>query len=293
MNDFYVVLVGCLVAIPCAILGSWLLLRRLSMVGDAISHAILPGIVIGFLITNSRNTGPMLFWACLFGMLCTVLIEWLQHRVRLQSDAAIGITFTWLFAVGVILVSLFSGQVDLDQDCVLYGELAYVPLDLWVTTSGWNLGPKAAWIMGSVTLLVLLFTVLAYKELKISAFDPAYAQLLGFRTAIWHYTLMAMVSLVTVTAFESVGAILVVALLVVPAATAYILVRDLKLMILLASLFGVVSATFGYALAAKIDGSIAGGITTVAGGLLLVALAASRIKRIYQVRQSSQLATGL
>ena len=272
MEAFYVILVGSLVAVPCALLGSWLLLRRLSMVGDAISHAILPGIVIGFLITSSRNTGPMLFWACAFGMLCTVLIEWLQHRVRLQSDAAIGITFTWLFAIGVVLVSLYSGQVDLDQDCVLYGELAYVPLDLIVTDSGWNLGPRAAWIMGTVTAIVLTYTFLCYKEMKLTTFDPAYAELLGFKTAVWHYSLMALVSLVTVTAFESVGAILVVALLVVPAAAAFVLVRDLKSMLILASLLGVVTSIGGYALAATIDGSIAGGITVVGGVLLAAAI---------------------
>lgn len=278
MDAFYVILVSALVAIPCALLGCWLLLRKMTMVGDAISHAILPGIVIGFLLTGSRNSGPMLVWACAFGLLTTFMIEWLHTKVRLQNDAAIGVTFTWLFAIGVILVSLYSSQVDLDQDCVLYGEIAYVPLDLWVTDSGWNLGPRAAWVMGAVTALVLLFTTLAYKELAITTFDPAYASLSGFRTRVWHYLLMGLVSLVTVTAFESVGAILVVAFLVVPAAIAYLLVNSLPIMLMLSALVGVVIAVSGYAVAAVQQGSIAGAMATVSGVLLALAVLVSKLR---------------
>ncbi len=270
MDGFYIILVGSLVAVSCALLGCWLILRKMAMVGDAISHAILPGIVIAFLATGTRNTGPMLFWACMFGLLSTVLIEWLHQKARLQTDAAIGVTFTWLFAIGVILVSVYSSEVDLDQDCVLYGEIAYVPLDLWVTGSGWNLGPKVAWILGGVLTLVVTFVTLGYKELQLSTFDAEFARFTGMRTQIWHYSLMSLVSLVTVTAFEAVGAILVVALLVVPAAVAYLLVNSLRAMLLLAALVGVVCSVGGYGMAVVTGGSIAGAMATAAGLLLLL-----------------------
>lgn len=279
MDAFYIILVGCLVAVPCALLGSWLILRKMAMVGDAISHAILPGIVIAFLLTGSRSTGPMLLWACLFGLLSTILIEWLHQKAKLQSDAAIGVTFTWLFALGVIMVSLFSSSVDLDQDCVLYGEIAYVPLDLWITKSGFNLGPSIAWILGAVALLVIGFVVANYKELQLSTFDQEFARLVGLRTTVWHYSLMALTSLVTVTAFEAVGAILVVAFLVVPAAAAYLLTNSLKVMLMLSVLLGIAATIGGYGLAMVTSGSIAGAMASASGLILLLAILVSAIQK--------------
>src|SRR5690606_10985394 len=146
-----------------------------------------------------------------------------HKKARLQSDASIGVTFTWLFAIGVILISVYAGQVDLDQDCVLYGEIAYVPLDTIITPDGKNLGPKALYVMGVVFIAVVAFIVTCYKVLLLSTFDPAFATSIGIATSLWHYLLMGAVSATTVASFESVGAILVVALLIAPAATAYLL----------------------------------------------------------------------
>ncbi|MEX0968164.1 MAG: metal ABC transporter permease [Bacteroidia bacterium] len=272
MDSFWIMLTGSLVAVTCGLLGCFLILRRMAMVGDAISHAVLPGIVIAFFISGSRTSLPMLVGAAAVGLLTTWLIEVFNKKARLQKDASIGLTFTSLFAIGVILISAFGGNVDLDQDCVLYGEIAYVPLDLWITGSGISLGPAPVWILGLVFLLVVLMIVAGYKGLYLTTFDEQYAAALGISTAFWHYLLMSAVSLTTVVSFESVGAILVVALLIAPAVTAYMLTDDFRKMLFISALAGIVSAVGGYYLAVSINGSIAGAMATVAGFLFALAL---------------------
>lgn len=265
MNSFWIILAGSLVATSCGLLGCYLILRRMAMVGDAISHAVLPGIVIAFMLSGSRDSITMLFGAGIIGILTTFLIEFFHRKGRLQIDASIGVTFTWLFAIGVILISLFAGQVDIDQDCVLYGEIAYVPLDIWITGAGTLMGPRAIYISGSVLLIVTLFITLGYKELFVTTFDPALATAIGISTSLWHYLLMGAVSLTTVASFESVGAILVVALLVAPASTAYLLTHNFKVMLIISAGIGVLIAITGYYLAVWLDGSIAGAMATMAG----------------------------
>lgn len=272
-NDIYIIATAGLVSISCALLGCYLILRKMAMVGDAISHAVLPGIVIAFLISGSRDSVTMLIGAGLIGILTTFLIEFFHKKARLQTDASIGVTFTWLFAVGVVLISLFAGKVDIDQDCVLYGEIAYVPLDLWITADGLIMGPRAIYIVGAILVLILLFIILGYKELFVTTFDPAYASAIGISTAVWHYLLMGAVSATTVASFEQVGAILVVALLIAPPATAYLLTDNFKTMLIISSLTGVLSSVFGYYLAVWLDASIAGSIASMAGvffGLALI-----------------------
>jgi manganese/zinc/iron transport system permease protein len=265
INDLYILITACLVSTSCALLGCYLILRKMAMVGDAISHAVLPGIVIAFLLSGSRDSTTMLIGAGLIGILTTFLIEFFHKKAKLQTDASIGVTFTWLFAVGVVLVTVFASKVDLDQDCVLYGEIAYVPLDILITDSNVNLGPRALYIMSFILIGVLLFIILGYKELFLTTFDPSYAQAIGISVTLWHYMLMGAVSATTVASFESVGAILVVALMIGPAATAYLLTDDFKVMLLYASLAGVISSVSGFYVAVWLDGSIAGGIAMMTG----------------------------
>lgn len=265
MNAFWIILTGSLVATCCSLLGCYLILRRMAMVGDAISHAVLPGIVIAFLFTGSRDSIPMIIGAGLLGVFTTFLIEFFHRYARVQADASIGITFTWLFAIGIILISVFAGQVDLDQDCVLYGEIAYVPLDLWLTEDGLSYGPQTIWTLGFVTILIIAFITFGYKELFLTAFDPGYAAVIGISTTLWYYLLMTAVSLTTVASFESVGAILVVAFLVGPPATAYLLTDNFKTMLVFSVIIGIVASIVGYYLAYWLDGSIAGAIATVTG----------------------------
>lgn len=272
LNDVYIIVTAVLVSTTCAILGCFLILRKMAMVGDAISHAVLPGIVIAFLLSGSRDSTTMLIGAGLIGILTTFLIEFFHTKAKLQTDASIGVTFTWLFAIGVVLITAFAGKVDLDQDCVLYGEIAYVPLDVVITDDGTVLGPRAIYIMAVVLIGVIVFVSLNFKELFLTTFDPAFAKAIGISTALWHYLLMGAVSATTVASFESVGAILVVALLIGPAATAYLLTDDLPHMIFIAVVAGMIGSVSGFYLAVQIDGSIAGGIATMIGVIFMIAL---------------------
>jgi manganese/zinc/iron transport system permease protein len=262
--------VGALVGASCALLGCFLVLRRLAMLGDAISHAVLPGIVIAFLLTGSRSSLPMFVGAVLVGALTAFLVQLLSER-GVQGDAAIGVTFTTLFAVGVLLVSLYGSQVDLDLDCVLYGEIAYAPFDT-ITFAGRSLGPRALWTNGALLLVNAALVGVFAKQFKLCAFDPEMAAAVGIPVALFHYLLMGLVAATTVGAFESVGAILVVAMLIVPAATAFLLARRLSTMIAIAIALGVAASGGGYLLARVLDCSIAGAMATVGGGFFFLAL---------------------
>jgi manganese/zinc/iron transport system permease protein len=275
MNAFWIILTGTLVAASCGLLGIFLILRKMAMVGDAISHAVLPGIVVAFLVSGGRDSFIMLIAASLTGVLTTFLIEFFHRKGHLQADASIGVTFTWLFAVGIILISLFAGQVDLDQDCVLYGEIAYVPLDVWITGGGTNMGPRSIYILGFTLALNIIFLFVGRKELSITTFDPAYAMAIGISTAFWHYLLMSLVSLTTVAAFESVGAILVIAFLIVPPATAYLLTNKMSTIIAITMGLSVAISILGYGLAVWINGSISGAMATVAGVFFALAFVVS------------------
>ncbi len=270
MEVLWIIIVGALVAINCSLIGTYLILRKMAMMGDAISHAVLPGIVTAFMLTGSRAPFIMLIGASIMGIITTFLITFFHKKAQLKFDTSIGINFTWLFALGIILISLFTGKIDLDQDCVLYGEIAYVPFDMWVTKSGLNLGPRPIYLLGSVLFFNLCFILLNYRTLYITTFDPKFSAVLGIRTALWHYLLMGAVSITTIASFEAVGAIVVVALLVVPPATAYLLTQQLKSMLWIAAFIGIIVAITGYFLSTWIDGSISGAMATVASILFFI-----------------------
>jgi manganese/zinc/iron transport system permease protein len=268
--SLWIILIGSLASAACALVGCFLVLRKQAMMGDAISHSVLPGIAIAFLITQSRAPIPMLLGAGSLGLLTAFTTNALQRHGRLQPDASIGVTFTWLFAVGVILISAFAGHVDLDAECVLYGEIASSPWDTWLI-GNFDMGPRAVWILGAITLANLAFVTLGYKQLKLTSFDPEMAAALGINVTLWHYLLMGFVSFTTVGAFESVGAILVVAMLIVPPNTAYLLTDRLSRMVIFSVIIGILSAVGGYWLAALLDGSIAGAMAVVSGILFVLA----------------------
>lgn len=271
MNPTLVILlVGSCVGASCALVGTFLVLRKMALLGDAISHAVVPGIVIAFMITGDRAPLPMIVGAGLLGVLTVFLVELFNRTHRLKEDASIGVVFPALFSIGVLLVSRYAADVDLDLDCVLYGEIAYTPWDVLVI-SGSEIGPKALWVNGFVLLFDLVLVLLLYKELKLTTFDPQLAGALGFSPILMHYVLMSAVSVTVVGAFESVGAILVVAMLVVPPASAYLLTDRLGWMLVLAVVLGIVSAIVGYGLAHLLDASIAGAIATVSGAMFLLA----------------------
>lgn len=266
-----ILIVGSLVAASCALVGSFLVLRKMALMGDAISHSVLPGIVIAFFWTGDRAPLAMVLGAGALGVITVFLVELFHRSGRLKEDASIGVVFPALFSIGVILISRYASQVDLDLDCVLYGEIAYAPWDLLLFGEQ-SFGPKALWVTGGVFLLNLVLVVTLYKELKISTFDPELAASLGFSPVVLHYVLMSAVSMTVVGSFESVGAILVVAMLVVPPATAFLLTDRLSRMLVLAVGLGVVSAVGGYGIARWLDCSIAGAMATLAGVLFAAAL---------------------
>jgi len=269
--DLVIITTAVLVAVPCALLGTFLVLRQMSMLGDAISHAVLPGIVFAFFL--SESTGPLtsLVGAGAFGVLAAVLIEALGKTGRVREDSSIGIVFTALFALGVFLISRFASGVHLDLQHVLYGEIAFSPLNPLIL-GGVSLGPRSLWTLGIVTAIAVGLVALLYKELKLATFDAGLAAAVGLSPALVHYLLVGAVSVTTVGAFDSVGAILVVAFLVVPPATAYLLTERLPVMLALSVSFGVASALAGYGIATLFDVAISGTMAVAAGGFFLLAL---------------------
>ena len=262
-------LIAALVAVACAIPGTFLVLRKMAMISDAISHSILPGIVIGFFITHDLNSPVLILLASLTGIITVVLVEYIQKTGLVKEDTAIGLVFPALFSIGVIMIAKNANDVHLDVDAVLLGELAFAPFDRLII-AGTDIGPKSLWIISIILLVTIVLLFSFFKELKLSTFDAGLATSLGFSPVIIHYGLMSVASVTTVGAFDAVGAILVVALMIAPAAAAYLITKDLKKMILIACSFGVFSAISGYWIANILDASIAGSITSVLGLLFLL-----------------------
>ena len=262
-------LIAVVVAIACAIPGVFLVLRKMALISDAISHSILPGIVIGFFITQDLNSPLLILLAAVTGVITVVLVEMIQKTGLVKEDTAIGLVFPSLFSIGVIMIAKNANDVHLDVDAVLLGELAFAPFDR-LLLSGIDLGPKSLWVMGIVLLSTIILLILFFKELKVSTFDTGLSSALGFSPIILHYGLMSVSSITVVGAFDAVGAILVVALMIAPAATAYLLTNNLKKMLWLSIGFGVFSALAGYWLAHLIDASISGSMTTVLGIVFLI-----------------------
>ncbi|SDG71669.1 metal ABC transporter permease [Winogradskyella thalassocola] len=262
-------LIASLVAVACAIPGTFLVLRKMAMISDAISHSILPGIVVGFFVTQDLNSPLLILLAALTGIVTVVLVEYIQKTGLVKEDTAIGLVFPAMFSIGVILIAKNANDVHLDVDAVLLGELAFAPFDRLLIAET-DVGPKSLWVVGTILLITITLLILFFKELKISTFDKGLAASLGFSPAIIHYGLMSVASVTTVGSFDAVGAILVVALMIAPAAAAYLLTTDLKKMLALAIGFGIFSAIFGYWVAHWLDASIAGSITTVLGLVFLL-----------------------
>jgi ABC-type Mn2+/Zn2+ transport system permease subunit len=259
--------VGSVCNVSCAVLGCYLVLRRMSMLGDAISHAILPGLVIGFLLTGSISIVPMFAGALVFGMLTAFLTQTLQTYGRVSEDAGMGVVFTSLFALGVVLISGI-GRMHLDQDCVFEGKIDLVAIDI---TDFWGLSvPLALWSLFPVLVMAVAFILLFWKELKVASFDPMLATSMGINATLIHYLLMGMVAGTTVAAFEAVGSILVVAMLIVPGATAHLLTDRLGWMILWSAVVGILAAILGYIGAAYWNTSVAGMMAVAVGGQFLV-----------------------
>lgn len=283
--DFWIVVVAMLSAAACAIPGVFLVLRRLSMMGDAISHSVLPGLAAAFLVTGSRESWPMFLGAAATGLATAFLVDFVQRRGRVDSGAAMGVVFTSLFALGLLMIRQAADRVDLDPACVLYGALESTVMEgvlrtwearmliaadpsmafaermrLWIAAV-----PMAAWTNGAVLLANGLFLAAFWKELKAAAFDPGFASMAGLRPQVLHYGLMGMTAVTTVAAFEAVGSILVIAMLVAPAATALLLSDRLGVVVVLSLLLAFACAIAGHWAAVAIPHALGLPETNTAG----------------------------
>jgi manganese/zinc/iron transport system permease protein len=265
-----IILTGVLVAVACALLGSFLLLRRMAMLADAISHAILPGLVAGYFLARGPNLLAGFAGAAVAAVITVALVEALQNTRRVGGESAIGIVFPAMFALGTFLVSKYFANVHLDTDAVLYGNIEFAAFDVFLL-GGANLGPQSLWVMSGLCIVNLLFVTLFFKELKLATFDPGLSAALGFSPVFIHYLLMTMVSITTVGAFTVVGAILVVGFIIVPAATAYLMTDDLRRMIVVAVIVGALSAVTGFFIALALDASVSGAMATMTGVFFLLA----------------------
>lgn len=265
MSDYlFIQLIAIVVATACVIPGTFLVLRKMAMMTDAITHTTLLGIVIAFFIVYDINSPVLILGAALIGII-TVYLVGLINRTRLVSeDSAIGVVFPLLFSLAIIIISRYARNVHLHVNSVLLGELAYAPFNRLVI-NGVDMGPKSLYTMGAILVMNILLVVLYFKELKLSTFDEGLSAVLGFSPVLIHYGLMTSVSITAVGAFEAVGSILVIAFMIGPPVTAYLLTDDLRRMIFLSVLFGAVNAVGGFQFALWMDVSIAGSMAMMTG----------------------------
>ncbi|WP_343635976.1 metal ABC transporter permease [Fluviicola sp.] len=279
MNDLLMILTACSVAVPASLLGVLLVSKSLVMVGDAISHAVLPGIVVAYLMSGTRDSVPMLFGAAVTGFLTTFLIDFLRKKWRIQEDAAIGFTFTFLFAIGVLMIAVFAGKnSDLDQECVLYGDLETSILDQ-VIVGEYLYGTRAILQLLPLTVVLLIVIIVGFKGWKVWAFNPQFGSFIGIPVQFFHLVLMLLLSVHAVLSFESVGVILVVGLLVLPAATALQFSRTLARTFLYSACIGIVACVLGVFLGKWINISISPLIVCVNGLIFLIAVLVSPFKK--------------
>lgn len=270
-------LIASLTAAACAIPGVFLVLRKMSMVSDSITHTILLGIVIAFFLTNDLSSPLLMVGAAVMGPVTVWLTELLTKTRLLSEDSATGMVFPLLFSAAVILITRYAGTAHLDTDSVLLGELAFAPFDRLII-GGADIGAKGVYVSGALLIINIVFTAVFFKELTLVSFDPILAGVMGFSPAIIHYALMTAASLTAVGAFEAVGSVLVTAFMIAPAAAAYLLTNNLKKMLILAVIMGGMSGVLGYQAAAFFEVSIAGSMACVCGIFFVIAFVYSRIK---------------
>ena len=273
MNSFQLIIItiACLTSVATALPGVFLVLRGVALMSDAISHAILPGIVLMFFLVHNLESPFLILGAALAGIATVLITEKIIASKRLKKDSAIGIVFPLFFSVGIILISMYARNVHLDMDMVLLGELAFAPFNR-LEIFGIDWGPRALWSMGIIALINTAFVFCCYKELQLSTFDPQLSSMLSFKPSYLYYALMVLTSITAVGAFNVVGSIVVVALMITPPATAYLLTNRLDIMVYLSVALGIIAAIGGYWLAHILNVSIAGAIATMSGILFLCTL---------------------
>ena len=282
-------------AAACAVLSPFLVLRKLSMVSDAISHSVLLGIVIAFFIVKDVGSPFLIVGAAIFGVITVFAVELLSGTGLVKNDDAVGIVFPMFFALAVVLITKFARNVHLDTDVVLMGEVIIAPLNR-IEFMGIDL-PKAFVQMGILLVINLLFVIIFFKELKVTTFDRGFATLAGFSSAALFYALMTLSSFTAVTAFDAVGAILVVSFLITPGAAAYLISKDLKVMIAISVGYAVINSIIGYVFSLLMNVSMSGMTAAAAGVTFLLTFLFNReglITAIFiRLQRKSELKLGL
>lgn len=269
--DIQVMLLACITACACVIPGIFLVLRGVALISDAISHAVLLGIVLLFLVIQDLHSPLLLLGASISGVLTVVFTEWIIATHCLKKDAAIGLIYPLFFSIGVLLISCFARNAHLDLDMIFLGDLAYAPFNRAII-AGIDFGPSAFIIMSIILGINILFITLFYKEITSSIFDPLFAHLNGMQPLIFYYILMILTSITTVGAFDVVGAIVVIALMITPPATALLLSSYLPHIISISISISIIASLLGYCIATLFDVSIAGSIATMSGVCFMVVL---------------------
>lgn len=274
---FWTVCIAFLVAVNCTLIGSFLVVRGQAMLGDAISHTALLGIVLAFLVSNSMHPLTILTGAIIAGVASTLLVSFLHRQLGTSTDMAINITFSAFFSLAIILIMLYTEKVDLDLECVLYGQLPMMPFDVWLY-KGYNLGPKAVYLLIGLLLANISFVTLCYPMLMLTSFDPMFATIMGVNTQLWHYSLMVMTAITTVITYKVVGSVLVLAFLVIPTITVYLLTSNFFSMLVYACILNMYITLGGYKLALLFNGSVSGAMVIVASFFFALAFGRYRYK---------------
>ena len=266
-----ILMIALFVSSSCAAIGSFLILRSMAMMSDAISHSVLLGIVLVFFIVQSLSSPFLILGAALSGLATVLLVDLFNRKKYIKKDASIGFVFPLLFSLAIILISKYAKNVHLDMHSVLLGEIAFAPFNR-LLINGVDVGPKSLYVMATLFVLNIVFITVFYKELKITTFDRFLSKSFGFIPSAINLGLMAMVSITCVAAFDAVGSVLVVAYMIIPPATAFLITERLSLMILFSVIIGMLSSAVGFFVAILINANIAGSISVICGLLFILTM---------------------
>ncbi len=266
---FELFLIASLVALACSLAGNFLVLRGTALMSDAISHSVLLGIVLMFFITHNVHSPWMFIGATLIGMLTVTTAELIIRTKRISLDTTIGLIFPLFFSIAVLLINYYAHTIHLDTDAVFLGELAFAPFQRFLFL-GKDYGPSSLWSMFLILIINMYFVKQFYKELLFSTFDPDQAKILGYKPDWMNYALMALTSITIVGAFNTAGSILVIAFMIIPPAAAFLITNHIKEMMVMSSLFALLSAVTGCLLAHLINASITGAIATTNGIIFFI-----------------------
>lgn len=286
---FGAMMLAVITSVACAVPGVFVVLRKGSMLVDAIGHSVLPGIVVGYFLTRNLDSPLLIIGAALAGLVVVLGAEWLAATGLVAGDAPQGLVFPALFSLGVILVTANFANLHLDTHAVLAGDLNLASFR-HLAVGGVSFGPAYMYVMGAVLLVNAGFIALFYRQLKVSTFDPEFATTIGIRSGLINTFFMFLVSVTVTAAFNAAGAILIIALIVTPAATAHLLSRTLPTMIALTVVIATTGAVAGFWVSYVLDAATSAGMSVFYGLMFAAALAGTQLRQRRRQRAESRRA---